>query len=281
MTIRIVQVGIADPRKGHAQLDALEAEGFVHESTILGRDGTAAIVTMRQGPQTVRDSMIASARMSLAQKPQDFVRIVRWVRDRGTDGLAWEPGGIGFREMDAIMACMEFIVGDGLDMRIVDPRAVVEAPKVAETLPAPPFVLNTDQRARREAIAARGEYMSYGDDDAWFKTTARGLRALIDGMFVTGDEAHAGDGSINTPTLREFLRFGERFPTTVFTGTAKPPANGQSNVVIDGVSLDLEPMPYGSLPRYQAAQSFSQFKNAGASLVDDTGLVLTAKWGGE
>lgn len=275
MTTRIVQVGIADPRKGHAQLDALEAEGFAHESTILGRDGTVAVVTMRQGPQTVRDCALYMLSAALYEDPTEFCAIVEKLR-RG-EAVSHENHPPRQKIIRTCAAMLDCFVGDGLDMRIVDPRAVVDAPpKPADTLPAPAFVLNEDTLAR----SALFRDMTVGDDlVVSFKIDAKGLRALVDGMFVTGDEAHEGDGSIATPTLREFLRFGERFPTAVFTGSAKPPADGQSNLVIDGVTLNIEPMPWGGSQRYQAMQVFSQFKNAGASHFDADGLVLTAKWG--
>jgi len=204
MAIRIVQVGIADPRNGHAELDRLEAEGFSHESTILGRDGAAAIVTMRQGPQTARDKALQLLADAMACHPMEFVNCAAALR-RG-EAVEWGDNEDRKTVLDAMAACLDCIVGDGLDMRIVDPRAVVEAPSPVAAPAPPPFVLNTDELLRAACFDA---WDQEGDEPVRFRANVKGLRALVDGMFVTGDESHAGDGSVATPTLREFLRFGD------------------------------------------------------------------------
>lgn len=46
MTIRLIQVGLLDPTRGHNELDAAEREGFEHRSTVVAADGKLAVVTM-------------------------------------------------------------------------------------------------------------------------------------------------------------------------------------------------------------------------------------------
>lgn len=279
MTIRLVRVETVKPEDGEKQIAALEARGFEYVGTAINQHGAVAVVTMRRDDRTAGQVAISQLREMMARAPMPFADTIAEMR---ADRSSSTHRGFSFDELRVINAARRVIVGDGPDLRIVDPADEAEQTeaKAAPATPTP-FVLNTDTVAR---AACFPQWIVDGPHEGRFTAEDKHMRALVLGKFVRGTERlyTAAPPNPSPPTLAEFAKFANDYPAVLSGVAVQPTGEGddaQSNVAITGVSLDLERLG-GDIDRMRCFNDFRALTRTATSR-DDTGTVIHAAWATE
>jgi hypothetical protein len=132
------------------------------------------------------------------------------------------------------------------------------------------FKPNPDMK-RRDELLGFSELLLRGTVEAFCEVDARSLRQLIDEGFVDPDRRHH-----DSPTVREFAAFLERWPQVTAHGFVDQPERPEGRVVVEGVEVDLERVP--QIAREALREEMAWFAGDAAQYLDEAGYIY-AWWG--